>query len=96
MNRIPSLDGARAIAIAMVVWGHWAEVRFQSPIAGAYASLGRRIFFVLSGYLITILLMKEYDRNVDDRAAEILCAAGVPDFAGGDFIQGAGICDLLA
>ena len=63
MNRIPSLDGARAIAIAMVMWGHWAEVRFDSPIAGAYASLGRRIFFVLSGYLITVLLMKEYDRT---------------------------------
>ena len=63
MNRIPSLDGARAIAILLAVWGHWAEVRFQSPVAGAYASLGRRIFFVLSGYLITVLLMKEYDRT---------------------------------
>lgn len=63
MNRIPSLDGVRAIAILLVMWGHWAEVRFHSSIAGAYASLGRRIFFVLSGYLITVLLMKERDKT---------------------------------
>jgi peptidoglycan/LPS O-acetylase OafA/YrhL len=63
MNRIPSLDGVRAIAILLVMWGHWAEVRFHSAIAGAYASLGRRIFFVLSGYLITMLLMKELDKT---------------------------------
>ncbi len=63
MKRIPSLDGVRAIAILLVMWGHWAEVRFHSPVAGAYASLGRRIFFVLSGYLITMLLMKELDKT---------------------------------
>jgi len=63
MNRIPSLDGVRAIAISLVVMGHWAEVRFQSDVAGSFASLGRRIFFVLSGYLITMLLMKEYGKS---------------------------------
>jgi peptidoglycan/LPS O-acetylase OafA/YrhL len=63
MNRIPSLDGMRAIAISLVVFGHWAEVRFQSDVAGSFASLGRRIFFVLSGYLITMLLMKEYGKT---------------------------------
>jgi len=63
MNRIPSLDGVRALAILLVVFGHWAEVRFASDVAGSFASLGRRIFFVLSGYLITILLMKEYGKT---------------------------------
>ena len=63
MKRIPSLDGVRSLAISLVVLGHWTEVRFHSEVAGAYASLGRRIFFVLSGYLITILLMKEYGKN---------------------------------
>jgi len=63
MKRIPSLDGVRAIAILLVVWGHWAEVSCHSAVAGAYASLGRRIFFVLSGYLITTLLMKEYGKS---------------------------------
>lgn len=63
MERIPSLDGVRAVAISLVVMGHWAEVRFQSDVAGSFASLGRRIFFVLSGYLITVLLMKEYGKR---------------------------------
>lgn len=63
MNRIPSLDGVRALAILLVMWGHWAEVRFQSPIAGACASLGRRVFFVLSGYLITMLLTRELEKT---------------------------------
>jgi len=63
MKRIPSLDGVRAIAISLVVWGHWAEVSYNSQIAGAYASLGRRIFFVLSGFLITTLLMREQEKT---------------------------------
>lgn len=63
MKRIPSLDGVRAIAILMVVVGHWAEVSYHSAIAGAYASLGRRFFFVISGYLITTLLAKEYGKT---------------------------------
>ena len=63
MKRITSLDGVRAIAILLVVWGHWAEVSYHSAVAGAYASLGRRIFSVLSGYLITTLLMKEYEKS---------------------------------
>lgn len=57
------MDGVRAVAILLVMFGHWAEVRFHSPIAGAYASLGRRIFFVLSGFLITTLLTKELDKT---------------------------------
>jgi len=63
MNRIPSLDGLRAIAISLVVMGHWVESSYHSQIAGAYASLGRRVFFVLSGYLITMLLMKQYGKT---------------------------------
>lgn len=63
MNRIPSLDGWRAFAISLVVMGHWAELHFHSDVAGAFASLGRRIFFVISGYLITTILMKEYGKT---------------------------------
>jgi peptidoglycan/LPS O-acetylase OafA/YrhL len=59
MKRIPSLDGLRAISISLVVAGHWAEVRYHSDIAGAFANLGVRIFFVISGYLITTLLLNE-------------------------------------
>ena len=63
MERIPSLDGLRAISITLVVVGHWAELRFHSDIAGAFANLGVRIFFVISGYLITTLLLREQART---------------------------------
>ena len=52
-----------AIAISLVVAGHWAELYYSSEIARAFARVGRRIFFILSGYLITTLLMKEYGKN---------------------------------
>ena len=63
MKRIPSLDGMRAISIALVVIGHWAELRFHSDVAGAFANLGVRIFFVISGYLITTLLLREREKT---------------------------------
>lgn len=63
MKRIPSLDGLRAISILLVVAGHWAELRYQSNVAGAFANLGVRIFFVISGYLITTLLLKEHAKT---------------------------------
>ena len=63
MKRIPSLDGLRAISISLVVVGHWAELRYHSDVAGAFANLGVRIFFIISGYLITTLLLKEYGKT---------------------------------
>ncbi|HTS08014.1 MAG TPA: acyltransferase [Candidatus Eisenbacteria bacterium] len=63
MKRIPSLDGMRAVSIALVVVGHWAELRFHSNVAGAFANLGVRIFFVISGYLITTLLLRELEKR---------------------------------
>jgi peptidoglycan/LPS O-acetylase OafA/YrhL len=63
MNRIPSLDGLRAISILLVVVGHWTELRYHSDVAGAFANLGVRIFFVISGYLITTLLLRERAEN---------------------------------
>jgi peptidoglycan/LPS O-acetylase OafA/YrhL len=63
MHRIPSLDGLRALSILLVVIGHLAESRSTSKIgfdvAGAFANLGVNIFFVISGYLITKLLLQE-------------------------------------
>jgi peptidoglycan/LPS O-acetylase OafA/YrhL len=62
-GRIPSLDGLRAISIAFVVLSHLFEagrepalpLSWQGPLGG----LGVRIFFVISGYLITTLLLRE-------------------------------------
>jgi peptidoglycan/LPS O-acetylase OafA/YrhL len=69
VTRIPSLDGWRAISIIIVMLSHvefatgfpthafpwWGRV-FQGD-------LGVRIFFVISGFLITYLLLAEGDRT---------------------------------
>tara|TARA_R110002051_G_scaffold146786_2_gene219571 strand:+ start:50493 stop:51590 length:1098 start_codon:yes stop_codon:yes gene_type:complete len=53
---IPSLDGLRAVSIAIVFAGH---ARLSTAIPGG---LGVTVFFFLSGFLITTLLIREYDR----------------------------------
>jgi peptidoglycan/LPS O-acetylase OafA/YrhL len=65
-RRIPSLDGCRAISILMVAYGHLCGTRnFPVSIAeygrwcGDVAHLGVLVFFVISGFLITSLLMSE-------------------------------------
>lgn len=52
----PGLDGLRAVAITMVVGVH----AFRWPANGG---LGVDLFFVLSGFLITTLLLDERQRN---------------------------------
>jgi hypothetical protein len=62
-QRIPSLDGLRAISILAVLFGHVAYAcHFQNWITGTYAHYGVRVFFVISGYLITTLLLEEESR----------------------------------
>jgi len=61
-ERIPSLDGLRAIAIALVVVGHVAAAGIPLGVPPRIVqvldlgNLGVRIFFVLSGFLITGIL----------------------------------------
>lgn len=52
-SRIPGLDGLRAVAVVLVFLLHTVPAWIQ----GGY--IGVDIFFVLSGYLITMLLMRE-------------------------------------
>jgi peptidoglycan/LPS O-acetylase OafA/YrhL len=54
---IPSLDGLRAISILIVLASH---AGYGSIVPGG---LGVTIFFFLSGYLITTLLMEESERS---------------------------------
>ena len=57
----PALDGVRAIAITLVVLYHypWGVRRYGlNPVHGAF--LGVDAFFVLSGFLITTLLLQEH------------------------------------
>lgn len=62
MKRIPSLDGLRAISISLVIAGHWTAKHHQLTFLAVYANLGVRIFFVISGYLITTVLLTEQRR----------------------------------
>lgn len=56
MTYLPGLDGVRALAVALVVASHALGRLFHS--AGV---LGVDLFFVLSGFLITGLLLDEHD-----------------------------------
>ncbi len=67
-KRIPGLDGLRAISIILVLGGHLAGTRncYSAALYGKFgdlANLGVRVFFVISGYLITTLLLKEYAKT---------------------------------
>jgi peptidoglycan/LPS O-acetylase OafA/YrhL len=61
-TRIASLDGLRAISVTLVILGHLVGTqnfpRSFYPLAW-FAEFGVRIFFVISGFLITTLLLKE-------------------------------------
>ena len=64
-DRIPSLDGLRAISIALVVFGHLSGTQhFLPERVGSFfgvGDLGVRVFFVISGFLITRLLLTEVE-----------------------------------
>lgn len=63
-SRFGSLDGLRAIAIAAVLWHHWPgrDDLWDAKLSG-YGFLGVDLFFVISGYLITTLLLREEARD---------------------------------
>lgn len=52
---MPQLDGLRAIAVLLVCWHHWMPRRYHAGIN--WGSTGVDLFFVLSGFLITGILL---------------------------------------
>ncbi len=67
-NRIPSLDGLRALSIAAVLMAHSAthfggsfvHTRVFKYVFAILSYFGVTVFFVISGFLITTLLQREY------------------------------------
>jgi hypothetical protein len=77
MHRIPSLDGLRAIAISLLVAGHWAELYYPSEIAGSLRQSGEENFR-------RPLRISDHDtadervwEELDYPVAQILCAARI-------------------
>ena len=54
---IPELDGIRCIAIALVLFGHWIIYGQLKQANVIIASAGVNLFFVLSGFLITRIII---------------------------------------
>jgi peptidoglycan/LPS O-acetylase OafA/YrhL len=69
-SRIASLDGLRALSIVLVFLGHTYTTRGYpnnslTEFLGGFSHFGVQIFFVISGFLITSLLLRE--RSVTGR-----------------------------
>ena len=71
-GRIASLDGLRAISILLVIGLHWINAVTRPRTGADYdgpwlmllnGDLGVSVFFVISGFLITHLLLREHDRT---------------------------------
>jgi len=62
---IPGLDGLRAISIVFVLLAHLSGTRHfpNSRWLMGLGELGVRVFFVISGYLITTILLEELGRK---------------------------------
>ena len=65
-GKLPSLDGLRALSIGLVVFGHATATLRPLPswmhpaeVVLGNGELGVSFFFVISGFLITYLLLKE-------------------------------------
>jgi peptidoglycan/LPS O-acetylase OafA/YrhL len=69
VNRLPCLDGIRAIAIGMVILAHLKRtvklppMGLPAPVWDYLGAAGVGLFFGLSGYLITHLLVREHRKT---------------------------------
>lgn len=61
-SRFANLDGLRFVCILMVLWHHAPAIGFDVAQIVGRGFLGVDFFFVLSGFLITTLLLRERDR----------------------------------
>jgi peptidoglycan/LPS O-acetylase OafA/YrhL len=59
---MPQLDGLRAVAVVFVMVAHFCPMSWV-PTVEPWGPLGVRLFFVLSGFLITGILLRARDRK---------------------------------
>ena len=66
-GRVPCLDGLRAISILLVIMDHAHETVRPAPLKNLLwffgGHFGVTCFFVISGFLISLLLFREFDRT---------------------------------
>lgn len=62
-QRRPELDGVRAVAIGLVLVNHATGWYIGWPLAALVGRVGVTMFFALSGYLITGILVAERERT---------------------------------
>ena len=63
---MPQLDSLRALAVSAVALHHWLPRGFDYPLVS-----GVHLFFVLSGFLITGILLDARRRNEGTSRAEL-------------------------
>ncbi|MEO1418953.1 MAG: acyltransferase [Bacteroidota bacterium] len=64
----PQLDGLRTIAVVMVMMAHWLPYRWLSELG--FGPLGVYLFFVLSGFLITRILLQS-KKQLDQKQSTV-------------------------
>src|SRR5688572_30238235 len=67
-GRVSCLDGLRGIAILLVLLAHVSQTHGLSApgplrVLAGYGALGVDLFFCVSGFLITLLLVRELERT---------------------------------
>ncbi len=61
-SRFSSLDGLRALSVLAVIWHHTGASHY-TDWRNLFGSSGMNIFFAISGFLITTLLLRERERQ---------------------------------
>jgi peptidoglycan/LPS O-acetylase OafA/YrhL len=59
---MPQLDSLRAISVLAVIYCHYVHAAYW-PFGVNWGTLGVRCFFVLSGFLITSILLRDIDKS---------------------------------
>jgi peptidoglycan/LPS O-acetylase OafA/YrhL len=67
--RMKQLDSVRAIAMALVMLEHFGGRDLNQHIPIGAGSVGVGLFFTLSGFLITGILLQSFDAGVENRRA---------------------------